>query len=144
MPVPALPKVEFAFPGPLRDSLVAAILSGKKRSTSALLRGYELDDEPLPQVGRRAVVVDSSGTGVGVIETTGVEVVALRDVSLQHALDEGENYVDVEDWCIGHLRFWNSAEVRAEVGDDFVIDDDTLVVLEQFVLIDVRWAQPTA
>ncbi|CAN5400788.1 hypothetical protein BH09ACT1_BH09ACT1_17110 [soil metagenome] len=82
---------------------MAAILSGEKRSTSALLRGYELDDEPLPQVGGRAVAVDSSGTGVAVIETTGVEVVALRDVSLQHALDEGEGYRDVAEWRVGRF-----------------------------------------
>ena len=136
--MPELPEVEFAFPGPLRDNLVSAILSGKKRSTSALVRFYELDDESLPQIGKRAVVIDSSGKGVAVIETTGVEVVALRDVSLQHALDEGEGYADVAEWRVGHLGFWNSSEVRAEIGDDFVIDDDTLIVLEQFVLVEVR------
>jgi hypothetical protein len=32
-----LPTVEFAFPGPLRDRLVAAILDGTKTSTTGLL-----------------------------------------------------------------------------------------------------------
>ena len=36
---------EFAFPGPLRDQLVAAILSGAKTTTSGLLIGYERDRE---------------------------------------------------------------------------------------------------
>lgn len=130
-----LPHVEFAFPGPLRDTLVAAILAEKKRSTSSLVRFYELDDEPLPRIGARGVVIDSSGREVAVIETTGVAVVALRDVPLQHALDEGEDYADVAEWRAGHLRFWNSVQVRAELGEDFAIDDDTLVVLEQFVLV---------
>ena len=40
---------EFAFPGPLRDQLVAAILSGAKTTTSGLLTGYERDGEPLPR-----------------------------------------------------------------------------------------------
>ena len=130
-----LPEIEFAFPGPLRDLLVDAILTGKKHSTSSLVRLYELDDEPLPRVGERGVVIDSSGQGVGVIETTGIEVVALRDVPLEHALDEGEDYADVAEWRVGHLRFWESQEVRAELGDDFTIDDDTLVVLKRFVLV---------
>jgi uncharacterized protein YhfF len=52
-----LPRVEFAFPGPLRDQLVAAILSGAKTSTSALVLGYERDNEPAPE-GRRAVSDD--------------------------------------------------------------------------------------
>lgn len=30
-----LPKAEFAFPGPLRDQLVAAILDGTKTSTTS-------------------------------------------------------------------------------------------------------------
>lgn len=42
-----MPVAEFAFPGPLRDQLVAAILSGTKTTTSALLAGYG-PDEPLP------------------------------------------------------------------------------------------------
>ncbi len=101
--------MEFALPGPLRDALVAAIVNRKKRSTSSLVRFYELDDEPLPQIGTRGVVIDSGGQGVAVIETTAVEVVRLRDVPLQHAVDEGEDYTDVAEWRAGHVRCWNSA-----------------------------------
>ena len=38
---------EFAFPGPLRDQLVAAILGGAKTTTTGLLDDYERDGEPL-------------------------------------------------------------------------------------------------
>ena len=34
---------EFAFPGPLRDQLVAAILDGAKTTTTGLLDDYERD-----------------------------------------------------------------------------------------------------
>lgn len=129
-----LPIVEFAFPGPLRDTLVAAVLTGAKTSTASLLAQY--GDEELPRVGERGAVVDSAGVVVGVIETTGVDVVALKDVSLQHALDEGEGDIDVAHWRAGHERFWHSPEVRAELGDPhFTVDDDTQVVLERFVLV---------
>lgn len=50
-----LPKAEFAFPGPLRDQLVAAILNGTKTSTTGLEIDYQQEREPLPTVGRRAV-----------------------------------------------------------------------------------------
>jgi uncharacterized protein YhfF len=43
-----LPVVEFAFPGPLRDQLVAAILAGDKTTTSGLIADYELAGDPLP------------------------------------------------------------------------------------------------
>ena len=129
-----LPIVEFAYPGPLRDTLVAAVLTGAKTSTASLLAQYA--DEELPRVGERGAVVDSAGLTVGIIETQAVDVVALKDVSLQHALDEGEGYADVAQWRAGHERFWHSTEVRAELGDPhFTVDDDTQVVLERFVLV---------
>lgn len=131
-----LPVAEFAFPGPLRDRLVAAILSGAKTSTSALLAGYAQDDEPLPEVGRLSAVLDSAGRRVAVIEVTEVRVVRLGDVDLQHALDEGEGYESVGQWRSGHEEFWHSAEVRGEMGDpDFTVDDDTLIVAERFRLV---------
>ena len=40
---------EFAFPGPLRDQLVAAIVDGTKTTTTALLDDFERDGEPLPR-----------------------------------------------------------------------------------------------
>jgi hypothetical protein len=84
-----LPIIEFAFPGPLRDRIVAAIEAGAKTATSSLLREYEAAGEPVPQVGFRGVVVDSAGRRGVVLETTAVELVRLCDVPLQHALDEG-------------------------------------------------------
>ena len=55
---------EFAFPGPLRDQLVGAVLRGEKTSTSGLLAEYEHDGEELPGVRERSHVVDSGGEPV--------------------------------------------------------------------------------
>lgn len=131
-----LPLAEFAFPGPLRDQLVAAILSGAKTSTSALVLGYERDDEPLPQVGEQSAVVDSEGRRIAVIETTEVRVIRLADVDLQHALDEGEGFRSVAEWRVEHERFWHGVDVREELGDpDFTVDDDTQVLAHRFRLV---------
>jgi uncharacterized protein YhfF len=136
MEIDDLPQAEFAFPGPLRDQLVTAVLSGAKTSTSSLVVGYERENEPLPEVGQRSAVVDSENRRVAVIELTEVRVVRLADVDLQHALDEGEGYESVAQWRAGHERFWHSGEVRAELSDpDFTVDDDTLVVVERFRLV---------
>lgn len=131
-----LPRIEFAFPGPLRDQLVAAILSGAKTSTSGLVLEYERDNEPLPMAGQRLAVVDSADRRVAAIELTEVRVIRLADVDLQHVLDEGEGDESVAQWRAGHERFWHGAEMRAELGDPaFTVNDDTLVLAQRFRLV---------
>jgi uncharacterized protein YhfF len=138
-----LPVAEFAFPGPLRDQLVAAIQAGDKTTTTGLLAGYELDNEPLPYPGLRQAVVDSAGERVAVIETTAVRVLRLGDMDLAHALGEGEGYTSVAGWRAGHEEFWHSAEIRAELGDpQFTVDDDTLLMAQEFALIANRTGTP--
>ena len=133
-----LPRMGFAFPGPLRDQLVAAILSGAKTSTSGLVLAYERDNEPFPKVGQRMAVVDSGDRPIAAIEVTEVRVVRLADVDLQHALDEGEGDGSVAQWRAGHERFWHSAQVRMELGDpSFTVNDDTLVLAQRFRLVRV-------
>ncbi|MDQ2811391.1 MAG: ASCH domain-containing protein [Actinomycetota bacterium] len=132
----SMPRAEFAFPGPLRDQLVAAILSGSKTSTTGLLVAYEHEGEPLPAVGSRSVVVDSGDRPVAIIEVTGVHVVPLAQVDLAHVVDEGEGDTSVAEWRTGHERFWHSEEMRVALADpEFTVDDMTLAVLERFRLI---------
>jgi uncharacterized protein YhfF len=141
-----LPRMEFGFPGPLRDALVAAVLSGKKVSTSSLKREYELEGSPLPVPGWRSLVVDSLNRPVAVIEVTSVKVVRLAEVERSHALDEGEGYESVAEWRVGHESFWHGNEIRQEIGDpNFTVNDDTPVVLERFRVIErlnVRQGSP--
>ena len=136
MPPDDLPVMEFAFPGPLRDQLVAAILAGDKTTTSGLVADYEHEGDPLPRPGERHAVIDSAGNRVAVIETTAVRVIRLADVDPAHAVGEGEGYTSVAEWRAGHERFWHSAEYRAALGDPgFTVSDDTLIVAQSFRLL---------
>jgi uncharacterized protein YhfF len=134
-----LPNAEFGFPGPLRDRLVSAILDGRKTATASLRIEYApTTAEPVPERGARAVVVDSADRPVALIETTVVEVIPFEDVDLEFARDEGEGFESVDDWRAGHVRFWESDELRAANGrPDFRVTPDTLVVAERFRLVDV-------
>jgi uncharacterized protein YhfF len=130
-----LPIHEFAFPGKLRDQLVAAILDRSKTSTTALVEGYN-DDESLPVVGERGVVIDSEGRPVCIIENTAVLIAPLSDVDEQHARDEGEGFTTVADWRRAHEQFWHSPEVVAEMRDpDYRVTDATLAVLVRFRVV---------
>lgn len=131
-----LPTFEFAFPGPLRDKLVAAVLDGTKTTTTGLLQDYEIEGEPLPVAGTRAAVIDSAGQRVAVIELTEVRVERLGDVDLDHARDEGEGHDSVAAWRAGHEEYWHGSDYRGWLGDpDFTVDDGTEAVLERFRVV---------
>ena len=134
-----LPRAHFAFPGPLRDKLVAAILRGEKTSTTGLMVDYERDNEELPRAGERSAVVDSDGKPVAVIETTEVRVVPMREIDVEFARDEGEGFETVAHWREAHERFWNGYidEIRRDLGDpSWSLTDDTLVVAARFRLVE--------
>ena len=131
-----LPVYEFAFPGPLRDQLVAAVLDGSKTSTTALLIGYEIDQEDLPVVGLKEVVIDSAGIPVAVIEMTEVRQARLGEVDLLHAIDEGEGFTTIDQWRSDHEEFWHSQGLRDELKDpQFKVNDDTVLVFQRFRIV---------
>lgn len=97
---------------------------------------YQVEGEALPKVGDRSVVVDSTGSGVAVIEVTQVRIERLADVDLAHAVDEGEGFNSVIQWRVDHQAYWESSEMRAAMGDpDFTVADESMLVLERFKVI---------
>lgn len=130
-------QAEFAFPGPLRDKLVAAILCGEKTSSTGLVAEYETYGEELPCVGERELMIDSAGEGLAVLETTDVRVLPLSEVDLKHAVDEGEGFTTVAEWRTAHAAYWEGPEVRAVLNrPQFTVDDATLVVATRFVVVE--------
>ena len=135
----ALASWGFAFPGPLRDELTELALGGTKTTTAGLFVELELDGEVMPTPGTREVLLDSNERPVAVIETVECRVARLRDVDDRHAIDEGEGYADAAEFRVAHERFWNGYldELRTRLGDPtFRLDDDTLVVLQRFRIVD--------
>ncbi|MGW1086274.1 ASCH domain-containing protein [Streptomyces sp. NPDC002596] len=134
----ALKPFLLAFPGPLRDQLVGAVLAGVKVSTTGLLAEYAAEQEELPAVGERSALIDSDGREIAVVEVTEVRVLRLGDVGLQHVLDEGEGDTSVAQWRAGHERFWHGEEMREALGDtEFTVDDDTVIVAERFRVVEL-------
>ncbi|OFK67813.1 RNA-binding protein [Corynebacterium sp. HMSC076G08] len=132
-PISALPRGEFAFPGPLRDALVTAILDGTKTTTSSLLVEHSRGHDPREDVGTLEAVLDSRDNVVCVIRTTEVYVCRLVDVSDEHAIAEGEGYADASEWRAGHEQFWRSPEFVEYIGE-LDINDDTQVVCQRFTV----------
>jgi uncharacterized protein YhfF len=106
----------------LRRRLVDAVLRGEKTATAGLYS----EDEPLPAVGARSLLLDYDDRPVGIVETTEVRILRAGDVDLAFARDEGEGFETVAEWREAHERFWA----------DHVIDDETLIVAERFRLVE--------
>jgi uncharacterized protein YhfF len=133
----ALPVVEFAFPGPLRDRIVSAVLSGTKTTTCSLLLEYDHAGEALPAAGERGIVVDSDEQPVAVMETIAVAPMRLDAVDLPIAVAEGERFTTVAQWRAAHEAFWTSQQFRAEIGQPgFAPADDTIVVVQRFDVVE--------
>jgi uncharacterized protein YhfF len=134
-----LPAWGFAFPGPLRDKLTQLALDGTKTATAGLHVEVELGEDVMPVVGTREVLLDSDERPVAVLETVSCQVARLADVDDQHAIDEGEGYANAKEFRVAHERFWNGylEDLRAQLGNPaFTIDDDTLVVLQRFRILE--------
>lgn len=134
-----LPAWGFAFPGELRDELTALALAGIKTTTAGLNAEMEVDGEEIPTPGSRSVLLDSNERPIAVVETIECRLARLADVDDRHAMDEGEGYANAADFRIAHERFWNGYidDLRARLGNPgFVIDDDTLIVLERFKVVE--------
>ena len=128
-----LPKDEFAFPGPERDCLVEAILEGRKTATTSLMTEFIHDHEPLTSSGRRTLLLNSDDQPIAILRYASVSVTRLGLVTLQHVLNEGEDYKSLPEWREAHESFWTSENMRQALDDpDFTVDDQTLVVLETF------------
>jgi uncharacterized protein YhfF len=124
---------EFGFPGPLRDRLVAAVLSGTKTATTSLLAEWEAEGDELPEPGERETVIDSAGEPVATIEITACEVRELADVDDVVARAEGEEYSTASGWRAEHERFWREEVLPVWEGSEPPeISDRTLVVVQWF------------
>jgi len=128
----------FAFPGALRDELTALALAGTKTTTAGLLAEMEADGEALPVPGVREVLLDSDERPVAVIVTVDCRVARLAEVDDRHAIDEGEGYANAAEFRIAHERSWNGDidDLRRRIRADFAINNDTLVVLQRFTIVE--------
>ena len=112
------------------NHLLKLVLEGKKRATSSSLRGYQVEDEPLPKVGDMSVITDWDGNDGCVIRTVSVEIIRFGDMTFDIAKLEGEDEC-LETWREKHIRFFT--EEGKEVG--YTFDEDMPVVFERFEIV---------
>jgi uncharacterized protein YhfF len=112
----------------LADALLALVLAGLKTATCGALRQFGPGGEPLPQVGRRDVVLDGRGRPAAVIETLEVTHRRFDAVDAAFAADEGEGDGSLEAWRRDHVAYFERTGGFAP---------DMAVVCERFRLVEV-------
>lgn len=114
--------------GVFADQLADLVLRGEKTATASIYDLYQINDEPIPQVGTFDVILDSQGRAVCIIKITKVSVVPFCQVSADHAFKEGEGDKSLTYWQQVHQELFT--EWLAEVGLEF--SQESGVVLEEF------------
>lgn len=112
------------------DELLELVLAGIKTATASAYWDYEVEGEPLPEVGALSIIVDSREHPRALVETTAVEVVPFDEVSEEHAFLEGEGDRSLASWRKVHERFFGTF-----ASHDRGFEPDMPVVTERFRVI---------
>jgi uncharacterized protein YhfF len=115
----------------LADELGLLVLHGPKRATAGLVHEFEVEDEPLPEVGDRCGVLGGDGSPLAIVRTTDVRVGPLSSVDDSFAWDEGEGDRTRAWWLDAHTRYFTRQCDRLGVR----FSDDIGVVFERFELV---------
>ena len=128
---PLLSAFAFGDSAEMADELGLLVRHGPKRATAGLLAAYEIEDEPLPEVGEHCVVLGGDGRPLAVVRTSDVRGGPLSSVDDAFAWDEGEGDRTRAWWLEAHTRFF-ARQCRA-LGLPF--HEDVGVVFERFEMV---------
>lgn len=113
------------------DLLVSLVLSGEKTATASAYALYELENEPIPEIGSYSVILDSKDEAKCIIQTTKVYVEEFSKVSKEHAYKEGEGDKSLDYWRKVHQEFFTKCLKEA----DLEFDETMKVVCEEFKVV---------
>ncbi|SDN66489.1 ASCH domain-containing protein [Alkalicoccus daliensis] len=116
------------------DYLAQLVIEGTKTATCSGHIFYEIENEPLPEVGQYMIVLNSEDQPVAIIQTTEVTLTPMNQVSEEFAEAEGEGDKSYQYWWDAHESFFRSELEKA--GKEF--SEEMLLVCERFQLVDVK------
>ena len=91
----------------MADVLGSLVLEGTKTATASLVWVYEMEGEPLPQVGDYSIILDGQGKPLCIIRTTNVSIRPFDEVNEEQAYLEGEGDRSLAFWRKVHWRFFS-------------------------------------
>lgn len=116
---------------PYADELAQLTVTGHKTATSSPYQIYELENQPLPQVGDFNIILDAQEKAVCITRHTKVEILPFDQVSDEHAYKEGEGDKTLDYWRQVHAQ-WLSMYLE-EFNLEFTTQ--TPMVCEEFEVV---------
>ena len=113
------------------NHLASLVVQGEKQATASLLWSYEVDNEPLPEVGQLSVITNWKGEPQCIVEVTEVEIKPYNEVTAEFAFIEGEGDKSLEYWRRVHWEFFGME--CEEISSD--PSEDMPVIFEKFKVI---------
>ena len=117
--------------GDVPDELAELTLQGIKTATASAYIFYELEEQPLPEVGEYSVILNSRDEAVCVIKTTKVFTVPFCQVDERQAWKEGEGDRTLSYWRKVHEKFFSSEMKNAGIA----FNAHMKVVCEEFIRV---------
>ncbi len=104
----------------LADELLALILAGTKTGTCSCLWEWEAENEDLPPVEFKSIVLNGASEPKCIIETTEVTIRNYEDVDDEFAASEGEGDLSLAYWRDAHWRYFS--RVLPKIGKEPRLD----------------------
>jgi len=91
----------------MADTLGWLVRDGTKTATCSMLWEYDMDGEPLPEVGELSIILDGADRPLCLIETVEIEIRPYNEVDERFAHDEGEGDRSLAYWRQAHWHFFS-------------------------------------
>lgn len=99
-----------------------------KTASCALKSAYDIENEPLPQIGQLTVVLNWAQEPICIVQLTDISICPFNKVTREFAQSEGEGDGSYEWWHKAHINFFT--EYAKDIGTTF--NENSELVLERF------------
>jgi uncharacterized protein YhfF len=113
------------------NELAGLVKKGIKRATASLYCMYEIENEPVPEVGDYVVITNWKGIAQCIIQITNINIIPFKEVTEEFAAKEGEGDKTLSFWRKVHRKFFTLA--LKECNKKF--SEDMLVICEEFEVV---------
>jgi uncharacterized protein YhfF len=90
----------------MADELGALIAQEVKTATCSALWEWEVEGNPIPEVGYITIVLDGRDEPLGIVETIEISIRKYNEVDADFAREEGEGDLSLDYWRKAHKKLF--------------------------------------